>query len=718
MNHPLTTEPENDQALDSSQFLERNKLRDDKCHHSWTPNMEATDWSDAEEWRSKHTGNEKRFRPQRDLNSALMAIESFLILLTLISPVLIYAVPFLWMKRLIRTSERFENCRMLCEIRLLSLCVKYVILCAVILSLYAIRLRTTICCTERIHTSSSSWLRSAASNSQSTPLSKSKTALSLSESDRQNFPIYFLLDFLMSTVTFVFWVHLIVKWHVQIKGLQRTGPQRAIIAKNPFIETRTATEPERAAAASVAVVDANDFVDAHLFIQIAGLLFIKAWQNSCGTRRFLVHVVRAPDSFSHSYRIGLIDVHSAAVHVIQNLSIEPRIRDPLTAHKKQRNQNSPSVRQSTSLNEYATLDDQTSAAASDATGTGGSRRRRRLKNKHRNGFRYRSGEDQPHCDLACSADQAETELESSNYAVKESPQRTNTLYLGTIDQRELNVAAAARMNLQADYDFLLLKRQTRLKLLVGHWFQMVQSKHLMGLAKGVNSDRLDRIREASNLVFEHIGSPLFKYLRFTGQQGKYNEYNIRDRLALHLVCHMTAEAFLAPFFQPHPQLIRDPQLEYRSSGHGSDPTQPSVGCWSFFARSQQIDATANCHEAENRSINNTQSNKTKKAVFQTWKLRIRPNPVSFLNQFDTRRAECQLSINSLIHHGLRFELVRANVTLLCTVYRLPMIQLIPNTVSADWWRWWTSSTPEGRSMPTSTIETCLGSSENFMEIRL
>lgn len=70
----------------------------------------------------------------------------------------------------------------------------------------------------------------------------------------------------------------------------------------------------------------------------------------------------------------------------------------------------------------------------------------------------------------------ESNLETLEAGPSESKNQHITQYLGTIDQRQLNAAAATRMNLQADYDFLLLKRQTRLKLLVEHWFEKVKSK--------------------------------------------------------------------------------------------------------------------------------------------------------------------------------------------------------------------------------------------------
>lgn len=320
MTHPLEAEPGQGESLDSSQLLQGGKEVGGEPQ-KLVPNTGSSEWSDMEEWKSNWDNFKKKTRLNGELNTVLIIIEIFLVILTLISPVLIYAVPILWARYQFGVSDSTQGCRVLCEVRLLSLCVKYAILCSVIIMLYAVRLRTTISCAGRVHTSSSSWFRST---KHSTELSKSKTALSLSESERQNFPVFILLDLLMALVNFVFWIYLISKWNFQVTHLMRPGKQKISTLKNPFIQTNRNRELENVAA-NFALSDCKDFINVHLFIQIAGALFIKAWEIACGEKWFLIHVVRAPDSFSHAYRMGLVDVHSAAVQVIQNLSIQPRV---------------------------------------------------------------------------------------------------------------------------------------------------------------------------------------------------------------------------------------------------------------------------------------------------------------------------------------------------------------------------------------------------------
>ncbi|THD28296.1 hypothetical protein D915_000842 [Fasciola hepatica] len=702
MSHPLAAELEEHESLDSS-------CRNGGYSQTWTQTMGSSEWSDVEEWKGKWKKREGKLLPSGDLNIVLMIFEVLLVILTLISPILIYTVPILWEKHLYGVSEATRGCRVLCEIRLLSLCVRYAVLCTVITVLYAIRLRSAICCTARLHTSST-WLQSTKNN---TELVKSKAALSLSESDRQNFLIYLFLDFLMAVVTFVFWIHLITKWNFQVTHMMRPGKQRTFTAKNPFVQSDIGEDLENVAT-NIALSDSGTFVNAHLFIQIAGALFIKAWETSCGDQLFLVHVIRAPDSFSHTYRIGLVDVHTAAVLVIQNLSIEPRVNDPLTANKRRRNENSRCTTQTERMNDEQTnLDDcPISPTKSDTTKRGARRRQRHAD------FRCRefdnSEERVEHEECSRNMNQTESNPATSDVGPSETSIRISTPYLGTIDQRELNSAAATRMNLQADYDFLLLKRQIRLKLLVEHWFQVVQKKDKFIFDKGPNSVQLGRLLEATDLVYEHIEHPLFRYLRFTGQHGRHSESSIREHLTLHLACRMTADSFLSPYFQPHPQLIRDPQ--------------PGLGCADFSTN--RVHLAARCRPSngqceitdtyflkESRS-RSTRLQKTFRQMFQTWKLRIRRNALIHHKQSSLRIISRKFSINSFIHHGLQFELLRADVTLLCTVYRVPTFQLDPTALLRPDWFGWARPEPEDPSMPTSTIETCLGSSENFMEIRL
>ncbi|TPP66359.1 hypothetical protein FGIG_07688 [Fasciola gigantica] len=566
MSHPLAAELEEHESLDSSR-------RSGEYSQTWTQTMGSSEWSDAEEWKGKWKKREGKLLPSGDLNIVLMIFEVLLVILTLISPILIYTVPILWEKHLYGISEATRGCRVICEIQLLSLCVRYAILCTVVTVLYAIRLRSAICCTSRLHISSSMRLQSTKNN---TGLVKSKAALSLSESDRQNFPIYLFMDFLMAVVTFVFWIHLITKWNFQVTHMMRPGKQRTFTAKNPFVQSDIGEDLENLAT-NIALSDSGAFVNAHLFIQIAGALFIKAWETSCGEQRFLVHVIRAPDSFSHTYRIGLVDVHTAAVLVIQNLSIEPR---------------------------------------------------------------------------------TESNMDTSDVGPSETSVRISTPYLGTIDQRELNSAAATRMNLQADYDFLLLKRQIRLKLLVEHWFQVVQKK--------------------DKFIFDK------------------------------------ADSFLSLYFQPHPQLIRDPQPGLGCADFSTNRVHLAARCRPSNGQSEIMD-TYLLKESRSRS---TRLQKSFRQMFQTWKLRIRRNALIHHKQSSLGIISRKFSINSFIHHGLQFELLRADVTLLCTVYRVPTFQLDPTALLPPDWFGWARLVPEDPSMPTSTIETCLGSSENFMEIRL
>lgn len=222
------------------------------------------------------------------------------------------------------------------------------------------------------------------------------------------------------------------------------------------------------------------------------------------------------------------------------------------------------------------------------------------------------------------------------------------------------------------------------------------------------------LNEATDLVYSHIENPLLKYLRFTGQYGRFSECGIRERLTLYLECRMTADAFLSPYVQSHPRLIRDSRSESRSFGSIRSQIDLSNGCRTSFGRGKVEDV----YSLDKSRYANSQNQKAPKKVFQTWKIRIRYNSASNDSRSDLKTKSRKFSTNSFIHHGLQFELMRADVTLLCTVYRAPVVQISPVTLLPNWWFGWTRSLPENLSMPTSTIETRLGSSENFMEIRL
>ncbi|CAL8095969.1 unnamed protein product [Calicophoron daubneyi] len=546
-------------------------------------------------------------------------------------------------------------------------------------------------------------------------LSLERPAYELLDTDMGNFPVYFINDFLMISVTFIFWIYFIWSWAngqflSSLAGNGETQP-RPFGQLNPLVTAPTSTiHSVRTAHGKqfhVTLKIVSKFVDMHLLIQIFGALLFKLWQNASHRARYVVHVCRAPDGLSRSYNLGRIDIHSAAYQIVQYVSLEPRIYDPLRTKTRRRFSRCRScgaepLHSTLTCTKALPHVESPPHVLSDISAPISRRKSRVPRAQTEDLFKIYTFETP-----VSGNTKGPLSHSSANSGTGEDI-ATRVWCLKAINQRQLNAAAAERNHLQNEYEQLLRKRQVRLTLLATQLFRSAETKMPSTLEDGYKSDRIWQLRQASQSIFEQIYDPLCKYLRFSGQQHLFQPQSIRERITLYLICKMSAEAFLSPYFQSKPKLVRNPQERTLTQEIQRSPTVPTVAsgtsvnsrCFSCKPRCASAPEKAqgdNTNDSEKRRFICCSKPKNNYYSYQTWRLRLHNS-----------------SSSSLIFHGLRFELLRADVTLMCTVYRLPVLQLSPTQAIPLW----STSLPRNVSMPASTVDTYVESSENFMEIRI
>ncbi|TGZ67895.1 hypothetical protein CRM22_004550 [Opisthorchis felineus] len=369
-----------------------------------------------------------------------------------------------------------------------------------------------------------------------------------------------------------------------------------------------------------------------------------------------------------------------------------------------RSKSSDSARSCRSSIEFANTlvtDSQSQPTSDSSVGTGRrrpNRRRRRSSRNRRSAFKIYAL-DKP----------------ASQQGSPENNEASDVRHLITFsakDQRTLNRNAVERCRLQSEFDHLVRKRQVRLCLATQRWFDIIGTGDLSKIEKGGKWDNGVRMEQATQIVFDRISGPLMRYLRLINQHHLHTPSSIRERLTLYLTCNMSATSFLSLYIpNSPPPLIHHPKT--RQYFHLSDRSISNL------KKGSQADESLKC--TTNKKIKfcflpkeTTGANCNQKAnstlVFETWKFRVLQRSIKY-----QPNATKRYSLNSIIHHGLQFELSRAEVRLLCSVYCVPFLEVSTKSPSHSWW---STPIPHAPSVPASTIETCLTGSEHFGEIRL
>ncbi|OON23883.1 hypothetical protein X801_00203, partial [Opisthorchis viverrini] len=280
------------------------------------------------------------------------------------------------------------------------------------------------------------------------------------------------------------------------------------------------------------------------------------------------------------------------------------------------------------------------------------------------------------------------------------------------DQKTLNRTAVERCHLQSEFDYLVRKRQLRLCLATQRWFDIIGTGDLSKIEKGGKWDNGVRMEQATQVVFDRISGPLMRYLRLINQHHLHTPASIRERLALYMTCNMSATSFLSLYIpNSPPPLIHHPKT--RQYFHLSDRSISNLkkrpqGDESLKCRNKKKIKFCFLPKETTGADCNQKANST--LVFETWKFRVLQRSMKYQPDATERH-----TLNSIIHHGLQFELSRAEVTLLCSVYCAPFLELSTKSPGHSWW---STPIPHAPSVPASTIETCLTGSEHFGEIRL
>ncbi|KAF6779189.1 hypothetical protein AHF37_01279 [Paragonimus kellicotti] len=491
---------------------------------------------------------------------------------------------------------------------------------------------------------------------------------------------------------------------------------------NPFIKQLTTTKYPNAYQAEFLnnLQTAVSLVDVQLLIQIAGSLVYKCWNRIAPECRYAVHVYRTADGLSRNYTVGLTDITSLASSIIQSVSLESRVHEPLTARRKRRfsrqSKSSDSNRshQSSALTSSTNVPNSLSQLNCNNARATFRRHQKRsdTESTDRNSYKMYS------VDNSMVAPDSKCRNEIRDQSEKEKQQDDcEMVCLKVPDLRLLHKAATECSRVQSNYDRLIRIKQLRLHTLLKNCMTTVGLMEMSTVERGGQWDRGARIEEAAKRIYGKISGPLTKYLRFTGQQHIFPLEQIQQRLTFYLSCNMSAAAFLQLYFVKCPKLVRNAQLETHTSFTSQSKrrtTAISTIHWQNLTKnSNEDELTQNSHIIL-ANIRRKPGNLNKKSdhhqAYQTWKFRL--HHTSFVQLHTTQSRSL---LNSFIYHGLKFELLRADVILVCTVCRCPVFEL-KNITPSD--KHCNKSRLQSSSLPASTVESCVTSSGNFGEIRL
>ncbi|CAH8476999.1 unnamed protein product [Schistosoma turkestanicum] len=487
-----------------------------------------------------------------------------------------------------------------------------------------------------------------------------------------------------------------------------------------------------------------DFVNIHLFVQLTAVFLINFktildWL-SC---KYNVHVVRAQDGFSRNYKIGSVNLKSIANYIVQNALVDFQPYDPLVIRQKRHsryNQSiySDSIRNTTNSklqhqakSEYEemkvlklkpTTSTQTKTNCHPTQFIKALHHNNNTNNNNPLRFRYNSNSTvaataiSGHTDNSTNrTDFNDTESNVDNECTEENPRKSCETFdfLKMPDIYELNVQAAKRLKSQINCLKYKRKCQIRLIALINDLFNSVYAKSDSTM-NALESSSENQLQKSSEYIFQKLFGPISKYLRLTKQHTYHTRSMILNRLRIYLQYNMSAESFLSIYFNPPNELFYlqcyDHQYDNKiinsrnnnnnnNQHHKHKTCQKDTNILKFWKTSSTEKSINNTLKQSAKSTNIKNEFNSNIKVFQTWKLRL-----------------CDPLINSSVYDGFRFELVRSNVKLFCVVKQFTTLQLIKANLPV----WWSGITYERNNMmlPPSTVETCIGSSENTAEIRL
>ncbi|KAF5399240.1 hypothetical protein PHET_07629 [Paragonimus heterotremus] len=539
-----------------------------------------------------------------------------------------------------------------------------------------------------------------------------------------------MLDFLLTCVTCSFWISFL--WSGNLRRNTKYPPDdvgnpssRSVV--NPFIKQLTNTNyPGTYQTEFVSNLQtAVNLVDVQLLIQIAGSLLYKCWDRIAPECRYSVHVYRAVDGLSRNYTFGLTDITSLASSIIQSVSLEPRVNEPLRAKRKRRlsrqSKASDSNRshQSSALTTSTNVPDSLSQLNCNKSRVAFRRHLERAdaESADRNSYKIYA------VDNSVTTPHSESKNEIRDQYKKEKHQDDcHMVCLKAPDLHLLHKAATERSRVQSNYDRLIRIKQLRLHMLLKNCMLTIGLMEMSAVERGGQWDRGARIEEAAKRIYEKISGPLTKYLRFTGQQHIFPLKQVQERLTFYLSCNMSAAAFLQLYFVKCPKLVRNAQSETltlfinQSKRKTTTVSTMKSGCfhWQDLTNhSTEDELTQNSHTTL-ANVRRMPGNPNKKSddhqVYQTWKFRL--HHTNFVQPHTTQSRSL---LTSFIYHGLKFELSRADVVLVCTVCRYPVFEL-KNVTPSD--KPCNTLRLQNGSLPASTVESCVASSGNFGEIRL
>ncbi|CAH8838641.1 unnamed protein product [Trichobilharzia szidati] len=284
-------------------------------------------------------------------------------------------------------------------------------------------------------------------------------------------------------------------------------------------------------------------------------------------------------------------------------------------------------------------------------------------------------------------------------------------FLKMPDIYEQNVNAARRLKSEVSYAKYKRKCQLRLLILMNSLFSGAYGKADF-IQNATESSSDNQLHKSSEYIFQKLFGPLSKYLRLTKQHTYHNRNMILNRLKIYLQYNMSAEAFLSIYFNPPNEFISLHYCHLSSSITHKTCSQTdkhkiatnNIHSWKCWRRESQASGESKLNKASlNKSNINSDSDRQ---IFQTWKLRL-----------------CDPLRNASVYDGFRFELIRSNVKLFCCVKQCTLFELIQASLppAASWWSFGFQYEYNHNNhilLPSSTVETCIGSSENTAEIKL
>ncbi|CAH8503117.1 unnamed protein product [Schistosoma intercalatum] len=658
------------------------------------------------------------------------------------------------------------------EVKIIEICTKLFLLSLCSGYIYATRFKELLFCMHNRKTFISySRLTGYKRYKQSEMTKTVSSSVNLSwpqSKTKQSLAINFFIDSITVIVTFSFWLIFLSHWksdknvmtffsdsneilnyksnpcgYLQ-RTTQLTNPfgHRDHSGKNSCDEAKKAYIDQQLNKLKTIALDLSiDFVNVHLSIQLTAILLINFktildWL-SC---KYNVHVVRAQDGFSRNYKIGSVNLKSIANYIIKNALVDFKPYDPLIVRQKRNSRcnqfiysdcirntiNSTSSckkLRNMAKSEYEEMKILKPKLTSSTQAKTYSHPTQFIKALHNNNplrFRYNRNSTVSATAISGLTDNSisKTDLNGAEsnvddeYAEENSRKSCETFdFFKMPDIYELNVQAAKRLKSEISYLKYKRKCQIRLTTLINNLFNAVYTKSDFAL-NSVDSSSENQLEKSSEYVFQKLFGPVSKYLRLTKQHTYHTRSMILNRLRIYLQYNMSAESFLSIYFNPPNELFHLQCYHHQCNNKVNNPGNRNINqnyrykiCQNDtdllkFAKTSSTERSGNNtlkQSGRNKIIKNEFNSNTK--VFQTWKLRL-----------------CDPLINSSVYDGFRFELVRSNVRLFCVVKQFSMLQLVKSNLPT----WWSGITYEHINimLPPSTVETCIGSSENTAEIRL